>query len=101
MGKFLKQAQEMQKKLGSVQEKLGRMEVEGTAGGGMVKAVVNGKKDLISVAINPEVVDPAEVEMLQDLITAAVRQACENAEKLAQEEMSALTGGIDLPGLGL
>lgn len=100
MGKLFKQAQQMQQKLGSIQAKLAEMEVEGTAGGEMVKAVVNGKKDLLSVSINPEVIDPEEAGMLEDLVVAAVRQALEKAEQTAQEEMSALTGGMQLPGLG-
>lgn len=100
MGKFLKQAQQMQEKLGAIQAKLAEMEVEGTAGGEMVRAVVNGKKDLLSISIKPEVIDPDDVGILEDLVVAAVRQALENAERVAQEEMSSLTGGLGLPGLG-
>jgi len=101
MGKMLKQAQQMQAKLLRLQEEIGRMEVEGSAGGGMVKAVVNGKKDLISISISPDVVDREDVQMLEDLIIAAVRQAAEKAEAAGQQQMSAITGGVNLPGLGM
>ncbi len=100
MGKLMKQAQEMQQKLARVQEELGRLEVEGSAGGGVVKAVVNGKKDLISISINEEVVDPEDVRMLEDLVVAAVRQAAENAEAEGSEKMKTVTGGLNLPGMG-
>lgn len=101
MGKMLKQAQQMQAKLLRIQEEIGRMEVEGSAGGGMVKAVVNGKKDLLSISISPDVVDREDVQMLEDLIIAAVRQAAEKAEAAGQKQMSAITGGVNLPGLGM
>ena len=100
MGKLMKQAQEMQKKLGRVQDELGRLEVEGSAGGGVVKAVVNGKKDLISISINEEVVDPEDVRMLEDLVVAAVRQAAERASAEGSEKMKTVTGGLNLPGMG-
>ena len=98
MGKMLKQAQQMQARLLRVQEEMARMEVEGSAGGGMVKAVVTGKKDLVSISINPDVVDRDDVRMLEDLVVAAVRQAVEKAEAAGQEKMSAVTGGMNIPG---
>lgn len=101
MGKMLKQAQQMQAKLLRLQEEIAVMESEGSAGGGMVKAVVNGKKDLVSISINPDVVDPDDVGMLEDLVLAAVRQAADKAEAEGQERMSGLTGGMNIPGLGL
>ncbi|MCX6348797.1 MAG: YbaB/EbfC family nucleoid-associated protein [Candidatus Aureabacteria bacterium] len=100
-GNLLKQAQEMQKKLVEVKEKLEQARVEGTSGGGMVKAVVNGKKELLSLQINPEVVNQADVRLLEDLIVAAVRQANEKTEAITAGEMAALTGGISIPGLGI
>jgi len=101
MGKMMKQARQMQKQLARVQEDMEKMEEEGSAGGGMVKAVVNGKKELIAITINPDVVDREDGGMLEDLILAAVRQAGEKADAAGQEKMSALTGGINIPGLGL
>ncbi len=101
MGKMLKQAQQMQARLVRVQEEMAQMEVEGSAGGGMVKAVVTGNKDLVSISINPDVVDQDDVQMLEDLVVAAVRQAVEKAEAAGQQKMSAVTGGMNIPGLGM
>ncbi len=100
LGNMMKQVQQMQAKMAQMQEELARMEVEASAGGGMVKVVVNGKSEIVSIAIDPEVVDPEDVEMLQDLIVAAVKQAHEKAQELQAEQMSAITGGMNLPGLG-
>ena len=101
MGKMLKQAQQMQARLLRMQEELARQEAEGSSGGGMVKAVVNGKKELVSISINPDVVDRDDVQMLEDLILSAIRQATEKVEAAAQEQMAAITGGMNLPGLGI
>jgi nucleoid-associated protein EbfC len=101
MGKMLKQAQQMQAKLLRIQEEIAGMEAEGSAGGGMVKAVVNGKKDLISISIDRDVVDPDDVGMLEDMVLTAVRQAAEKAAAAGQEKMSGLTGGMNIPGLGM
>jgi nucleoid-associated protein EbfC len=98
MHKMMKQAQQMQAKMMAIQEEIAQMEVEGTAGGGMVKAVVSGKKDLISITINPDVVDPEDVQMLEDLILSAVRQAGEEADEAGAQKMSAITGGMNIPG---
>lgn len=98
MQKMLKQAQQMQSKMLVIQEEIARMKVEGSAGGGMVKAVVSGKKDLISISINPDVLDPEDVQMLEDMILAAVRQAGEKADEAGSQKMSAITGGMNIPG---
>jgi nucleoid-associated protein EbfC len=95
--KMLKQLQQMQAKMLKIQEELGTKTVTGTAGGGMVEVVANGHQKLISVTIKPEVVDPADVEMLQDLILAAANDAMEKARALASKDLGAVTGGIALP----
>ena len=99
MGNLMKQAQEFQKKMAAAQDELRKRVVEGTAGGGMVKAMVNGKLELVALKIEKEVVDPDDVEMLQDLILAAISQATKKAQEMADQEMSKLTGGISMPGL--
>lgn len=101
LGDMMKQVQKMQAKMEELQAELEKSEVEGSAGGGMVKCVVNGKGDLQSIAIDPEVVDPEEIEMLQDLIVAAINQAKEKAQELQSEQMSSITGGLNLPGMNL
>ena len=97
--KALKQAQEMQKRLAQVQDELAQATAEGTAGGGVVKAVVVGGNRVESITIDPEVIDPDDVDMLQDLVTAAVNDALDNASKEAAEKMGAITGGLNIPGL--
>ncbi len=102
MGDFsnlLKQAQKMQKEMGRIQTELRERVVEGTAGGGMVKVHVNGAQEVLSIKIDPQVVDPDDVDMLEDLVTAAVKQGLKNAKELSESEMAKLTGGINLPGL--
>ncbi|HOO78246.1 MAG TPA: YbaB/EbfC family nucleoid-associated protein [bacterium] len=99
--KMLKQAAQMQKRLMDLQGRLDELKAEGTAGGGMVKAVVNGKKELLSLSISPEVVDPADVAMLEDMVVAAVRQAAAEVERVSRDQISDLTGGMSLPGLGI
>lgn len=96
---LLKQAQKMQKEMGRIQTELKERVVEGSAGGGMVKAHVNGLQELLSIKIDPDVVDPEDVEMLEDLVTAAVKQGLKSAKELSESEMSKLTGGINLPGI--
>ena len=96
---LLKQAQKMQKEMGRIQSELKERVVEGSAGGGMVKAHVNGLQELLSIKIDPDVVDPEDVEMLEDLVTAAVKQGLKTAKELSESEMSKLTGGINLPGI--
>ena len=95
--KMLKQLQQMQARMAKVQEELGAKTVSGTAGGGMVEVVVNGHQKVLSVTLKPEVVDPADVEMLQDLVSAAVNDAMDRARELATKEMGAATSGMGLP----
>ncbi len=99
MGNLMKMAKQAQSQIMKVQEELAEREVEATAGGGMVKAVVNGKQEVISIAIDPEVVDPDDVEMLQDLVVAAINEAMRKAQEMIQSEMSKVTGGMNIPGL--
>ncbi len=97
--KMLRQAQQLQKNLMKAQEELQDATVEATAGGGVVKAVVSGKMRLESLTIDPEAVSPDDVEMLQDLVLAAVNEGMEKAQEMASSRMSALTGGLNIPGL--
>jgi DNA-binding YbaB/EbfC family protein len=101
MNKMFKQVQKMQAEMERIQAELAKKEVEGTAGGGMVKVTANGKLEILSVKIDKEVVDPEDVEMLEDLVTAAVNQALENAQKMQAEGMAQLTGGMQIPGLNM
>lgn len=101
LGDMMKQMQKMQAKMEEIQKGLEEKQVEGSAGGGMVKVIVNGKQEILSVKIEKEVVNPDDVEMLEDLIVAATNQAREKAQELQAEEMSKLTGGIKIPGLNL
>ncbi|UCD95361.1 MAG: YbaB/EbfC family nucleoid-associated protein [Candidatus Zixiibacteriota bacterium] len=101
LGNMMKQFQKMQAKLEEIQAELEQTQVEGTAGGGMVRVIANGKQDILEVQIDPEVVDPEDVEMLQDLIVAAVNQARQKAQELQAERMSSLTGGLNIPGMNL
>ena len=96
---MIKQAQKMQQDMLKMQEELETKEYDATVGGGMVKAVVNGKHTLLRMEINPEAVDPDDVEMLQDLVVAAVNEAMRKAEAEANANMSKLTGGLNLGGL--
>ena len=96
---MLKQAQQLQKNMMKMQEELESATVEATAGGGAVKAVVSGDMRLESVTIDPEVVSSDDVEMLQDLVLAAVREGQDKAQEMVQSRMSALTGGMKIPGL--
>lgn len=91
--------QEMQNRLMKAQEELAAAEVDGSAGGGMVTARVNGAKQVIAIKIAPEAVDPADVELLEDMILAALNDAMTNAEALAAEKLGGITGGIKIPGL--
>ena len=100
MNQILKQAQKMQEELNRVQENLVNITVEGSSGGGMVTVTANCQNQILEIKIEPEVIDPEEKEMLEDLVAAAVNQALENAQKRSQEEMSKVTGGLfgNLPG---
>ncbi len=97
--KMMKQAQKMQNDIARVQEELKQIEVEGSSGGGMIKVTANGAQEILSISINPEVVDADDVEMLEDLILAAIKEAITAAQELAANEMSKVTGGINMPGL--
>ena len=96
---MLKQAQQMQSRLAAVQEEISVARTEATVGGGMVKVLVIGGSKIESIEIDPEVVDPEDVEMLQDLILAAINEAMDTAQKLASDKMGAITGGMNIPGL--
>ena len=98
---MIKQAQKMQADMLKMQEDLEKAEYTATAGGGVVKAVISGKKELVSLTIEPDAVDPEDVEMLQDMIIAAVNEALRKAETTASEGMAKLTGGLNLGGFGL
>lgn len=99
LGGLLKQAQKMQRQVAELQEELGKRTFEGTSGGGMVKVVVNGKREFQSISIDPQVIDPDDAEMLEDLVASALRDALSQAEKASQEAMSGVTGGLGLPGM--
>jgi len=96
---MMRQAQRLQTKMAKLQEELATKEIEASVGGGMVKAVANGKPEIVSVAIEKEVVDPEDVEMLQDLVVAAVNEALNRAKEMVDGEMAKLTGGLKLPGM--
>jgi nucleoid-associated protein EbfC len=99
MANLQRLAQQMQQQMARIQEELEAATIEGTAGGGAVKAVVTGKQELVSVTIDPAAVDPDDVEMLQDLVVAAVNEALGESRRLAESKMSAVTGGLRLPGM--
>lgn len=98
--KMMQQAQQMTGKLQEVQEELGRMTVTGAAGGGLVKVEVDGRGTVKRVSIDPAVVNPADVEMLEDLVAVAVQEAQKKAKEAADQEMKKVAGGLGLPGLG-
>ena len=99
MGNMLKQAQKLQGKMAKMQEELAQKTVEASAGGCMVKVVANGQQQIVSIVIEREVVDPEDVDMLQDLVLAAVNDAMARAQEMASSEMGKLTGGLNIPGL--
>ena len=99
MSNVIKQAQKMQEEMEKVQEELEEKTVEATSGGGAVTVTVNGKKEIVSIKIQPEAVDPDDVETLEDLITVAVNDAVKQADEMMAEGMSAVTGGLNIPGL--
>ena len=97
----LQQVKALQEKMAKMQADLALRTVEGSAGGGMVVATVNGKQELLDIRIDPQVVDPEDVEMLQDLIAAAVNDGLRKAQELASSEMGKLAGGLNIPGLNI
>ena len=99
LNKLMKQAQAMQARMAEVQEALGQAELEASSGGGAVTVRMNGKQEMTGISIKKEAVDPDDVEMLEDMILAAYREARAKSEAMAQEQMSKVTGGMGLPGL--
>ncbi len=97
LNNLMKQAQQMQERVKKVQEEAGNKTVEATSGGGMVTVVANGRQEVLSIRIDRSVVDPQDIEMLQDLVTAAVNEAIRKSQELVKEEMSRLTAGMGLP----
>jgi len=99
LGNILKQAQEVQSRIAQLQEEMAGRRVEATAGGGMVSVMMNGKQEVLSIQIDPEVVNREDMEMLQDLIRAAVNEAIRKSREMMADEMKKLTGGLSIPGL--
>ncbi len=99
MQQMMKQARKMQEQLASVQANLSETTVDASAGGGMVKVTVNGDMQLVSVKIDPEAVDPDDIEMLEDMIVAAVNEAVRGVNEIASKQMGAITGGLNIPGM--
>ena len=99
MANLQRMAQQMQQDMARIEGELRDAHVDGSAGGGVVKAVVTGKQELVSITIDPAAVDPSDVEMLQDLIVAAVNDALRASRQVAEEKMAAVTGGLKIPGL--
>ena len=99
MGNMMKQAQKLQAKMLRLQDELAEKTIESTAGGGMVKVVANGKQQIVAIQIEKEVVDPDDVDMLQDLIMAAVNDALTKSQEMVSAEMAKLTGGLSIPGI--
>lgn len=99
MNSVIKQAQKMQEEMEKIQQETEAEQVEATAGGGAVKVVMSGKKELVSIKIDPDAVDPDDVETLEDMIIAAVNESIAKADELMTERMGAITGGLNIPGL--
>jgi DNA-binding YbaB/EbfC family protein len=99
LGNIMKQAKKMQERIGQLQQELEKRTIEAQAGGGMVRVVVNGKFEVVSLKIEKEVVNPEDVEMLQDLIAAAVNEGIRQAQEMTSQEMAKITGGLSIPGM--
>lgn len=99
LGGLLKQAQKMQRQVAELQEELAKATFDGRSGGGMVKVTVNGKKEVLQLSINPEAVDPEDVEVLEDMILSALKDAFQQAEEASDGAMKGITGGLGMPGL--
>ena len=99
MDNMMKQAQQLQSKMLKMQEEMAEKTVETSSGGGMVKVVANGKQQILSIQIEKEVVDPEDIEMLQDLILSAINEALTKSQEMVAAEMSKLTGGLNIPGI--
>jgi len=100
IGNIVKQAKKMQEKMGRLQQELETRTVEAQSGGGMVRVLVNGKFEIVSLKIEKDVVNPEDIEMLQDLIAAAVNEGIRKSQEMASQEMAKITGGLAIPGLG-
>ena len=100
-GNMMKEAQKLQQQMMAMQEEVAKRKVEATAGGGMVTVEANGKQEIVSIKIDPEVVSRDDVQMLEDLVLAACNEALRKSRELIQQEMGKLTGGLKIPGLGL
>ena len=100
-GNMMKQAQKLQEQMMALQEEVGKKKVEATAGGGMVTVEANGKQEIVSIKIDPEVVSKDDVQMLEDLVLAATNEALRKSRELVQQEMGKITGGLKIPGLGM
>ena len=100
-GNIMKEAQKLQQQMAAMQEEIGKCEVEATAGGGMVTVEANGKQEILSIKIDPEVINKDDAQMLEDLVLAACNEALRKSRELVQQELGKLTGGMKLPGLGL
>jgi DNA-binding YbaB/EbfC family protein len=99
LGNILKQAQQMHAKISQLQEEMAEKTIEASSGGGMVNIVMNGKQQVVTIRIDPEVVNREDIEMLQDLIVAAVNEAIRKSQEMMAEEMKKITGGLSIPGL--
>jgi DNA-binding YbaB/EbfC family protein len=97
---MIRQAQQLQQEMAKIQEELETATVEASSGGGMVKAVITGKQTVASITIDPQAVDPEDVELLEEMVMAAVNEGLQKAQDLASQKMSAITGGLNIPGLG-
>ena len=100
-GNIMKEAQKLQQQMAELQEQIGQKKVEATAGGGMVTVEVNGKQEILSIKIDPEVINRDDAQMLEDLVLAACNEALRKSRELVQQELGKLTGGLKIPGLGM
>ncbi len=100
-GNMMKEAQKLQQQMAAMQEEVGKREVEATAGGGMVTVRANGKQELLSIKLDPEVINKDDAQMLEDLVLAACNEALRKSRELVQQELGKLTGGLKIPGLGM
>ena len=100
-GNMMREAQKLQQQMAALQEEVGKRTVEATAGGGMVTVVANGRQEIVSIKIDPEVINKDDAQMLEDLVLAACNEALRKSRELVQQELGKLTGGLKIPGLGL